>query len=102
MSKPCKTERCFAIEDLLFRRVMDGLSNKEIADATGYAAVHVCRDLQLLESMGRVERRNGDRWVLTIRPLANARAYQLNMADMQRRGEELENRINARAAQMMP
>lgn len=48
--------RVLKIVELLFQRVLDGLSNKEIADALGCSPSTICRDLAILESTGWVRR----------------------------------------------
>lgn len=99
MAKAPQTERCFIIMETLFQRVLDGMSNKEIADATGYGAVNVCRDMAILETLGYARKLPTDRWALTVKPVALMRSYQLHMDEMSRRASEFDARVTARARQ---
>ena len=89
--------RCLTIYELLVRHVADGMSNKEIAEAARTTAVNVTRDLALLRGLGWVKQNEGGRWLLTIKPLALLKAFELAQAEMLARAEELRTNINAAA-----
>lgn len=54
--------RATNILELLFHRVLDGMSNAEIVRSTGYPASSVCRDLAALEGIGWIEKSDVERW----------------------------------------
>jgi len=95
--KGAQVRRCFLICDILVENVAYGLTNKEIADATRTSAVNAHRDLELLESMGEVRRRDNGRWVLTTKPLARHKKYEQAHSDMIARANEVRENITAAA-----
>ena len=90
-------QRALRIAELLFGRVLDGYSNKEIADALGYSACNVSRDLETLRSMGWAEKLDTGRWALTTKPVALMRKYQDYMADLSARRDAFDARVQAQA-----
>ena len=89
--------RALRIAELLFGRVLDGYSNKEIADALGYSACNVSRDLDLLRQAGWAEKLDTGRWTTTTRPVALMRKYQDYMADLAARRDAFDARVQAQA-----
>lgn len=89
--------RALRIAELLFGRILDGYSNKEIADALGYTACNVSRDLELLRQSGWAEKLATGRWALTTRPVALMRKYQDYMADLAARRDAFDARVQAQA-----
>lgn len=89
--------RTLRIAELLFGRILDGYSNKEIADALGYSACNVSRDLDLLRLAGWAEKLDTGRWTVTIKPVVLMRRYQDHMADLTARRDLFEARVQAQA-----
>ncbi|MGE4310266.1 ECF-type sigma factor [Desulfovibrio sp.] len=89
--------RALRIAELLFGRILDGYSNKEIADTLGYSACNVSRDLELLRQSGWAEKLDTGRWALTTRPVALMRKYQDYMADLAARRDAFDARVQAQA-----
>lgn len=89
--------RCLRLTELLFRRVIDGISVSELASAGGYSAPNVCRDMALLESAGWAQKLETGRWAVTSKPVALMRAYELHMATTENRIREFQDNVNARA-----
>lgn len=94
--------RALKIVEVLFRAVLDGMSNKEVAGATGYSAANVCRDLQTLEAAGWVRKLENGRWAISEKPVALMKMYQLYMGELAERGRNFEMRVTAQARQMLP
>lgn len=95
---PGQTERCFVILDVLFKHIMHGMSNKEIVEATGYSAVQVSRDLDVLHALGQVEKTPEGRHRPHARTVGRAVAFANQVEEYARRGDEFKNRVNANAA----
>lgn len=89
--------RALRIAELLFGRVLDGYSNKEIADALGYSACNVSRDLETLRSVGWTEKLGTGRWTLTTKPVALMRKYQDYMADLAARRDAFDARVQSQS-----
>ena len=96
-SKDTAPMRVLRIAELLFGRILDGYSNKEIADTLGYSACNVSRDLETLRSVGWAEKLDTGRWALTTRPVALMRKYQDYMADLAARRDAFDARVQAQA-----
>jgi len=94
--------RALKIAETLFRAVLDGMSNKEIVNATGYSAANVCRDLQTLEEAGWARKLENGRWAVSEKPVALMKMYQLYMSDLAERGRNFDMRVTAQARQMLP
>ena len=95
--KGAPVRRCLNIIELLARHVADGMTNKEIADATKTTPVNVHRDTTLLESLGWVRQLDNSRWVLTTKPIALFEAYDASLKEMKARADELRENISAAA-----
>lgn len=93
--------RVTRILELLFHRVLDGMSNTEIVRSTGYPAPCVCRDLAALEAEGWVEKNDAERWQLTVKPVALCQAYSLSLERAASRARNFNARVQARAEQIM-
>lgn len=93
--------RITRILELLFHRVLDGMSNAEIVRSTGYPAPCVCRDLAALEAEGWVEKNDAERWQLTVKPVALCQAYSLSLERASSRARNFNARVQARAEQIM-
>lgn len=89
--------RCLRLMELLFRRVIDGVSVTELAQAGGYSAPNVCRDMASLEAAGWAQKLETGRWAITTKPVALMRAYELHMATTETRIREFQDNVNARA-----
>lgn len=96
----CRTARCFTLLDALYLRILNGMTNKELADATGFTAVQVCRDMDLLNEIGQVEKTSDGRWHIHSRAIGKAVAYQNQMAEYARKGDDYQTRVNAYAARL--
>lgn len=97
MKKDNQTERCFKILELLFTSILDGMSNKEIIEKTSYQAVNTCRDLGVLQKTGWIEKTEKGRWVLTVKPVALMRKYEIYMDELGRRTIEFKTRVESHA-----
>ena len=95
--KDSAAQRVLRISELLFGRVLDGYSNKEIADTLGYSACNVSRDLETLRGAGWAEKLDTGRWALTTKPVALMRKYQDYMADLSARRDAFDARVQAQA-----
>ena len=93
--------RVLKIVELLFQRVLDGFSNKEIADALGCSPSTICRDLAMLESTGWVRRLETNRWAITEKPAALMQVYTLYMDDLSRQRDQFAARVQAKARQYL-
>ena len=93
--------RITRILELLFHRVLDGMSNAEIVRSTGYPAPCVCRDLAALEAEGWVEKNDAERWQLTVKPVALCQAYSLSLERAASRARNFNARVQARAEQIL-
>jgi len=91
------TLRCLRIVEIMAGRVLDGLSNKELADALGSPPPTVSRDLATLQAAGWVQRLETGRWSLTPRPLQIAQAYSNQVERNTLRIAQLNQRIVAGA-----
>lgn len=100
MAETCRTARCFTLLDALCLRIMTGMTNKELADATGYTAVQVSREMKLLYELGQVEKTHEGRWCPHPRAIGRATAYKNQQAEQSRRNEEFDARVNAHAARL--
>lgn len=94
--------RLLKITEVLFRAVLDGMTNKELAAATGYSPTNVSRDMQLLSEAGWAKRLDNGRWAISERPVALIKSYQLYMSDLAERGKNFDLRVTAQARQMLP
>lgn len=90
-------QRALRIAELLFGRVLDGYSNKEISDALGYSTCNVSRDCETLRSVGWAEKLDSGRWTLTTRPVALMRKYQDYMANLAARRDAFDAQVQAQA-----
>ena len=81
--------RVLRITELLFGNVLDGFSNKEIADALGYSPSNVCRDMELLRQAGWAHKLDSGRWAVTEKPVSLMQAYTFYMDDLARRRDQL-------------
>lgn len=93
--------RVLKIVELLFQRVLDGFSNKEIADALGYSPSNVCRDMELLRQAGWAHKLDSGRWAVTEKPVSLMQAYTFYMDDLARRRDQFMARVQARARQLL-
>lgn len=93
--------RATRILELLFHRVLDGMSNAELIRSTGYPASSVCRDLAALENAGWVEKTDAERWRLTVKPVALCQAYSLSLERAAARAQTFNARVQARAEQIL-
>jgi DNA-binding IclR family transcriptional regulator len=95
-----QTERCFRIFEELCKHALDGVSNKELAARLQTSPANVCRDVDLLISLGMAQRLDNGRYAVTVKPLSLLRLVQLHIAAVTDRAEQLDRSINARAMQM--
>ena len=93
--------RLLRITEILFRAVLDGMSNKEIAAATGYSPSNVSRDMRLLLEAGWARQLDNGRWAVSEKPVALMKMYQLYMSDLAERGRNFDLRVTAQARQML-
>lgn len=93
--------RVLRLTEELFRAVVDGRSNKELVDATGYSPSNVCRDLRLLEEAGWVRHEDNGRWYLTEKPVALTKIYHLHLQEVAERSRNFDMRATATARQML-
>ena len=91
----------FAVVAMLFGNVLDGFSNKEIADALGYSPSNVCRDMELLRQAGWAHKLDSGRWAVTEKPVSLMQAYTFYMDDLARRRDQFMARVQARARQLL-
>lgn len=91
------TRRCLRIIEILAGRVLDGFSNKELADALGAPPPTISRDLATLAAVGWVQRLETGRWSLSAKPLQVAQAYSNHLERTTMRIAELNRRIAAGA-----
>ncbi|NHZ48618.1 helix-turn-helix domain-containing protein [Nitratidesulfovibrio liaohensis] len=91
------TRRCLRIVEILAGRVLDGLSNKELADTLGAPPPTISRDLAVLADIGWVQRLESGRWSLSAKPLQIAQAYSNHVERTTLRISELNQRIVAGA-----
>lgn len=89
--------RCFRIVEIMAGRVLDGLSNKELADALHSPPPTVSRDLKTLQDIGWVQRLENGRWSLTTQPLKVAQACSNHFTSTITRIAELNQRVVAGA-----
>lgn len=101
MSADNQTTRCLKMLEALFRRVLDGLSNKELAVLLGTSPANVTRDAGLLMDAGWVQKLDNGRFALTTRPVALMQCYQLYMADLAASADAFQRRVDAQARQML-
>lgn len=94
--------RIIKITETLFRAVLDGMSNKELATATGYSPSNISRDMKLLCEAGWAKQLGNGRWAVSEKPVALMKMYQLYMSDLAERGRNFELRVTAQARQLMP
>jgi DNA-binding IclR family transcriptional regulator len=92
--------RCFRIVEIMAGRVLDGLSNKELADALHSPPPTISRDLKTLQDIGWVQRLENGRWSLTTQPLKVAQAYSNHVTRTTTRIAELNQRIVSGALAM--
>lgn len=92
--------RCLRLAELLFRRVVDGMSVTELAQNGGYSAPNVCRDMALLAEAGWAQKLENGRWTVTVKPVSLVRAYEMHMATTESRLKEFQANVNARAMRM--
>lgn len=100
MVKRNQSERCLAIIELLFQRVLEGWPNKELARTLGESEVNVCRDLAMLEGAGWAQKLPSGKWALTTKPVALMRVYNLYMQEWRDRAEAFDTRVSAQARQL--
>lgn len=96
------TRRSLRMLKILAGRVLDGLSNKELADALGAPPPTICRDLAVLADEGWVQRLETGRWTLSATLLQIAQAYANHVERTQFRISELNQRIVAGALALGP
>ena len=90
------------ITETLFCAVLDGMSNKELATATGYSPSNISRDMRLLCEAGWARQLDNGRWAVIEKPVALMKMYQLYMSDLAERGRNFDLRVTAQARQLMP
>lgn len=93
--------RILKITETLFRAVLDGMSNKELATATGYSPSNISRDMRLLCEAGWARQLDNGRWAVSEKPVALMKMYQLYMNDLAERGRNFDLRVTAQARQML-
>lgn len=93
--------RLLKITETLFRAVLDGMSNKELATATGYSPSNISRDMRLLCEAGWARQLDNGRWAVSEKPVALVKMYQLYMSDLAERGRNFDLRVTAQARQML-
>ena len=93
--------RILKITEILFRAVLDGMSNKELATATGYSPSNISRDMRLLCEAGWARQLDNGRWAVSEKPVALMKLYQLYMSDLAERGRNFDLRVTAQARQML-
>ncbi|WP_288230997.1 winged helix-turn-helix transcriptional regulator [uncultured Desulfovibrio sp.] len=93
--------RILKITEILFRAVLDGMSNKELATATGYSPSNISRDMRLLCEAGWARQLDNGRWAVSEKPVALMKMYQLYMNDLAERGRNFDLRVTAQARQML-
>lgn len=95
---PGQVERCFTILDVLFKHIMHGMANKEISLVTGFTPVQVSRDLDLLLTLRQVEKTQEGRWRPHPSAIGRAVAFQNQIEEYARRGDDFKTRVSAHAA----
>lgn len=95
------TVRALKIVELLFRHVLDGLPNTIIAKTLGYTEASVCRDLALLAQMGWVIKYENGNYVISTKPAALMKYYDVYMGEYKSRSENFQNSVLAQVRQMM-
>lgn len=96
------TVRALKIIELLFCHVLNGLPNAVIAKTLGYTEASVCRDFSLLAQMGWVTKYTDGNYILSTKPVALMKYYDLYMNEYNSRGKDFQNSVAAQARQMMP
>lgn len=94
-------ERGLAIVELLFGHVLDGLDNKEICRRLEESPVNICRDLDLLKKAKWVKQTPTGGWVLTERPVALLKVFQVYQQKYHERMTSYAARTDAQAQQMI-
>ncbi|MDR1946625.1 MAG: IclR family transcriptional regulator [Desulfovibrio sp.] len=89
--------RALKIIEMLACRFMDGMSNKELAEAVSTSEANICRDLTLLYELGWIRKLDTGRWTSSVKLLAIARAYTLQFEKIQNRMAETERNIGVAA-----
>lgn len=95
---PGQTERCFTLLDVLFKHIMHGMANKELVEATGFTPVQVSRDLDVLFTLRQVEKTQEGRWRPHAGAIGKAVAFQNQIEEYARRGDDFKNRVATYAA----
>ena len=93
--------RVLRLAEALFGSVVDGMSGRELARATGYSPSNVSRDMRLLEAAGWARQAENGRWLLTERPVALTKIYNLHIADLAERTRGFDARASVLARQML-
>lgn len=89
------------IVELLFRYVLDGLSNKEIAQTLGYSEPNTVRDLKDLMDDGWAQKLDNGRYAISTKPAALMTSYTLYFDVLKARSEQFQNRVLAQAHQQL-
>lgn len=93
--------RALRLTEALFGAVVDGATNRELEQATGYSPSNVSRDLRLLEQAGWARRLGNGRWTLTEKPAALLKVYQFHLEALAERAKNFDLRAAAGARQML-
>lgn len=78
---------------------LDGLSNQQLAQATGYSPSAITRIMATLIDEGLAEKRDDGRYALSIGALQIAQAHALEMEKAQEKINEINRRVAAGARQ---
>lgn len=97
MAKMSSSQRVLRVLSMLKGRTMDGLSNGEIAQALGESAVNISRALTVLVDEGFVTRLDTGRYAPSIATLQIAQAHANEMARVNNRMNEINQRVMAGA-----
>lgn len=94
--------RCLKIAELLFKNVVDGMSNNEVATAMRISPVMSCRDLDVLVQAGWASKLENGRYAVTTLPVSLMRVYELSMEHVENRLSTFRQHVNARALRTLP
>jgi len=95
--------RIIRVIELLLAAPVIGMSNKELATATGYSPPNISRDMLILTEARWVEKGENNRWCIAPHKLpAMLTAYKLAIESQRERLNVFEQRRMTSAQQMMP
>lgn len=98
MSSSCgSARRALRVLKALKGHALDGLANKELADALGESPTNISRALDVLESEGLARKLDSGRWAPSHALMAIAVAYANEMDAAQSRRMEFMQRVEAAA-----